>query len=95
MNVPVSAAYNQWTQFEDFPLFMEGVDHVQQKDDTRLHWVATVAGKTNEWDAKILEQHPDKLISWMRVIARRARDGIRFRTRLSSQEGVRPIVDEP
>ena len=58
--MPVSTAYNQWTQFEDFPLFMEGVEHVEQKDDTRLHWVAKVGGKTNEWDAKILEQHPDK-----------------------------------
>jgi len=58
--VPVSTTYNQWTQFEDFPLFMEGVEHVEQKDDTRLHWVAKVGGKTNEWDAKILEQHPDK-----------------------------------
>ena len=63
--MPVSTAYNQWTQFEDFPLFMEGVDHVQQLDDTRLHWAATVAGKTNEWDAKILEQHADKQISWI------------------------------
>ena len=45
VRVPVSVAYNQWTQFEDFPLFMEGVDHVQQLDDTRLHWVANVAGK--------------------------------------------------
>src|SRR3954463_8108471 len=58
VDVPVSTAYNQWTQFEDFPLFMEGVDHVQQLDDTRLHWAATVAGKKAEWDAKILEQHP-------------------------------------
>jgi hypothetical protein len=63
VNVPVSVAYNQWTQFEDFPLFMEGVDHVQQLDDTLLHWAATVAGKTNEWNAKILEQHPDQQIS--------------------------------
>jgi uncharacterized membrane protein len=65
VNVPVSLAYNQWTQFEDFPLFMEGVEHVQQLDDTRLHWVANVAGKKAEWDAKILEQHPDRQISWI------------------------------
>jgi uncharacterized membrane protein len=65
VDVPVSTAYNQWTQFEDFPLFMEGVDDVKQLDDTLLHWAATVAGKTNEWDAKILEQHPDKRISWV------------------------------
>jgi uncharacterized membrane protein len=78
VNVPVSAAYNQWTQFEDFPLFMEGVDHVQQKDDTRLHWVATVAGKTNEWDAKILEQHPDKQISWISEDGKKTRGTVSF-----------------
>jgi uncharacterized membrane protein len=78
VNVPVSAAYNQWTQFEDFPLFMEGVDHVQQKDDTRLHWVATVAGKTNEWDAKILEQHPDKQISWISEDGKKTRGTVTF-----------------
>ncbi len=78
VNVPVSAAYNQWTQFEDFPLFMEGVDHVQQKDDTRLHWVATVAGKTNEWDAKILEQHPDRQISWISEDGKKTRGTVSF-----------------
>jgi uncharacterized membrane protein len=65
VGVPVSTAYNQWTQFEDFPLFMEGVDHVQQLDDTRLHWAATIAGRKAEWKAKIVEQHPDRQISWM------------------------------
>jgi uncharacterized membrane protein len=78
VNVPVSLAYNQWTQFEDFPLFMEGVDHVQQIDDTRLHWVATVAGKKAEWDAKILEQHPDKQISWISVDGKKARGTVTF-----------------
>ncbi len=78
VNVPVSEAYNQWTQFEDFPLFMEGVDHVQQKDDTRLHWVATVAGKTNEWDAKILEQHPDRQISWISEDGKKTRGTVSF-----------------
>jgi uncharacterized membrane protein len=78
VNAPVSAAYNQWTQFEDFPLFMEGVDHVQQKDDKRLHWVATVAGKTNEWDAKILEQHPDKRISWISEEGKKTRGTVSF-----------------
>src|SRR5439155_16871917 len=78
VNVPVSAAYNQWTQFEDFPLFMEGVDYVQQKDDTRLHWVATVAGKTNEWEAKILEQHPDRQISWISEDGKKTRGTVTF-----------------
>jgi uncharacterized membrane protein len=78
VNVPVSTAYNQWTQFEDFPLFMEGVDHVQQLDDTRLHWVATIAGKKNEWDAKILEQHPDRQISWISEDGKKTRGTVTF-----------------
>jgi uncharacterized membrane protein len=78
VNVPVSVAYNQWTQFEDFPLFMEGVDHVQQLDDTRLHWVANVAGKKAEWDAKILEQHPDRQISWISDDGKKTRGTVSF-----------------
>ena len=78
VKVPLSTAYNQWTQFEDFPLFMEGVDHVQQLDDTRLHWAATVAGKTNEWDAKILEQHPDKQVSWISEDGKKTRGTVTF-----------------
>jgi uncharacterized membrane protein len=81
VGVPVSAAYNQWTQFEDFPLFMEGVDHVQQLDDTRLHWVATIAGKTHEWDAKILEQHPDRQISWISEDGKKTRGTVTFEPR--------------
>ena len=64
VEVPVRTAYNQWTQFEEFPKFMEGVEHVQQKDDTHLHWVASIGGKTEEWDAKITEQIPDQKIAW-------------------------------
>jgi uncharacterized membrane protein len=64
VNVPVSAAYNQWTQFEDFPKFMKGVLEVNQVDDTHLHWRAKIAGKEEEWDAEITEQVPDKRIAW-------------------------------
>lgn len=64
VSVPVSTAYNQWTQFEEFPRFMEGVERVQQLDDTRLHWVAEIGGQRREWEAKILEQQPDRVISW-------------------------------
>jgi uncharacterized membrane protein len=64
VDVPVSTAYNQWTQFEDFPRFMEGVQEVRQLDDTRLHWVADVGGKKQEWDARITEQQPDQRIAW-------------------------------
>jgi uncharacterized membrane protein len=78
VDVPVSTAYNQWTQFEDFPLFMEGVEHVEQLDDTRLHWIAKVGGKTNEWDAKILEQHPDRQVSWISEDGKKTRGTVTF-----------------
>ena len=64
VNVPVSVAYDQWTQFESFPQFMEGVESVHQVDDTHLHWVATIAGKRQEWDAEISQQVPDQRIAW-------------------------------
>jgi len=64
VQVPVRTAYNQWTQFEEFPRFMEGVKEVRQLDDTRLHWVAEVAGKTQEWEARITEQSPDQRVAW-------------------------------
>ncbi|HEX3177417.1 MAG TPA: SRPBCC family protein [Methylomirabilota bacterium] len=64
VDVPVRTAYNQWTQFEEFPRFMEGVEQVRQLDDKRLHWRAKVAGKVKEWDAEITEQTPDQRIAW-------------------------------
>jgi uncharacterized membrane protein len=64
VNVPVSAAYNQWTQFEYFPKFMDSVREVRQLDDTHLHWRANVAGKDEQWDAEITEQIPDERIAW-------------------------------
>ena len=64
VGAPLSSVYNQWTQFEDFPAFMEGVETVEQLDDTRLRWVAKVAGKRAEWEAKILHQDPDQRIGW-------------------------------
>lgn len=69
VNVPISTAYNQWTQFEEFPAFMEGVEEVTQLDERRLHWKADVGGKVKEWDAEIQEQVPDSRIVW------RATDG--------------------
>jgi uncharacterized membrane protein len=78
VGVPVSAAYNQWTQFEEFPLFMDGVEHVEQRDDTRLHWVASVGGRKAEWDAKILEQHPDRQISWISEDGKKTRGTVTF-----------------
>ena len=64
VNVPVHTAYNQWTQFEEFPRFMEGVEEVRQLDDRRLHWRANIGGRVEEWDAVITEQHPDERIAW-------------------------------
>jgi uncharacterized membrane protein len=81
VGVPVSTAYNQWTQFEDFPLFMEGIEHVKQLDDTRLHWVANVGGKRAEWDAKIVEQHPDRQISWISEDGKKTRGTVSFQER--------------
>ena len=62
--VPVRTAYNQWTQFEEFPQFMEGVEQVKQLTDTKVHWVAEIAGQRREWDAEITEQVPDERIAW-------------------------------
>ena len=64
VDVPVSVAYNQWTQFEDFPQFMGGVESVTQVTDRRLHWVAEIGGVKREWDADILEQVPDQKVAW-------------------------------
>jgi uncharacterized membrane protein len=64
VEVPVRTAYNQWTQFEEFPRFMEGVESVQQLDDTHLRWKAEIAGQTRAWNAEIDEQTPDQRIAW-------------------------------
>lgn len=64
VNVPVQTAYNQWTQFEEFPRFMEGVEEVKQLDDTHLAWRAKIGGKEKQWQAKITEQVPDQRIAW-------------------------------
>jgi len=65
--VPVRTAYNQWTQFEAFPKFMEGVKSVRQLDDTTLEWTAEIGGKPKTWEAKITEQRPDERIAWTAV----------------------------
>ncbi|MCB2411746.1 SRPBCC family protein [Demequina sp. TTPB684] len=67
VDVPLSTAYNQWTQFETFPSFMNGVDSVKQLSDTSLHWVASPGGVEREWDAEITAQEPDSHIAWQSV----------------------------
>ena len=64
VQVPVRTAYNQWTQFEEFPQFMEGVEEIKQVDDTHLHWVSEVGGRRKEFDAEVTEQTPDQRIAW-------------------------------
>jgi uncharacterized membrane protein len=64
VNVPVTTAYNQWTQFEEFPEFMDGVKSVTQIDDTHLRWIAEIGGKEERWEAEITEQQPDRKIAW-------------------------------
>jgi uncharacterized membrane protein len=96
VGVPVRVAYDQWTQFESFPKFMEGVDRVIQLDDKTLEWTATIAGKVKHWRAEIDEQKPDEVIAW-RSIEGAHNDGVvRFepltpdRTRIVLQLDVEP-----
>jgi uncharacterized membrane protein len=77
--VPVRTAYNQWTQFEEFPKFMHSVHEVRQLDDEHLHWRASVAGKEKEWDAEITEQVPDRRIAWRSITGPRNEGEVSFR----------------
>ena len=78
VDVPLSTAYNQWTQFEDFPHFMGGVKEVRQLDDRRLHWVAEIAGVRREWEASVLEQVPDQKIAWAATAGATNAGAVRF-----------------
>jgi uncharacterized membrane protein len=64
VEAPITAVYNQWTQFESFPEFMDGVDEIKQLDATHTHWVTSIAGVTREFDATITEQHPEERVAW-------------------------------
>ena len=76
VQVPVQQAYNQWTQFEDFPKFMEGIQSVQQLDDTHVHWVAEIRGETREWTTEITEQRPDEMVAWKTIDGDVKNDGV-------------------
>ena len=96
VDVPVRTAYNQWTQFEEFPRFMEGVERVEQRDDRTLHWVAKIAGVQKEWDAKIVRQEPDREIVWVGFGEPDNEGSVRFespgpdRTRVTVSMGYEP-----
>jgi uncharacterized membrane protein len=76
VQVPVQQAYNQWTQYEEFPKFMEGIQSVQQLDDTHVHWVAEIRGETREWTTEITEQQPDKKVAWKTIDGEVKNDGV-------------------
>jgi len=96
VDVPVRIAYNQWTQFEEFPQFMGGVKEVTQLDDTHLHWKADIAGVAKEWDAVITEQTPDQCIAWTNTTGARNAGVVTFhrladrKTRIMMQLGYEP-----
>jgi uncharacterized membrane protein len=77
VDAPAEVVYNQWTQFEEFPQFMEGIKEVHQLDDKRLHFVAEIGGKHEEWDAEILEQIPEQKVAW-KVISGKLHEGTVF-----------------
>jgi uncharacterized membrane protein len=96
VDVPVHVAYDQWTQFESFPRFMEGVDSVVQLGDTTLDWTATIAGRTKKWRAVIVEQRPDEVVAWRSTQGARNDGSVHFeplapnRTRIELSIDVEP-----
>jgi uncharacterized membrane protein len=93
VDVPVNTAYNQWTQFEEFPRFMEGVERVDQLDDTHLHWVAEIAGKHEEWDAEIVDQKPDQRVAWRNTTGTTNTGAVMFREVGPSQTEVMVTIE--
>ena len=76
VQVPVQQAYNQWTQFEDFPKFMNGIQSVQQLDDTHVQWVAEIRGESRQWTTEITEQRPDERVAWKTIEGEVKNDGV-------------------
>ena len=76
VRVPVEQVYNQWTQFEEFPRFMDGIQSVQQLDDTHVRWVAEVSGQRRQWTTEITEQQPDTRIAWKTIEGEVKNDGV-------------------
>jgi uncharacterized membrane protein len=76
VQVPVREAYNQWTQFEEFPAFMEGIQSVQQLDETHVQWVAEIRGESRRWTTEITEQKPDERIAWKTIEGEVKNDGV-------------------
>ena len=96
VDVPVRTAYDQWTQFEQFPRFMDGVEKVQQLTDTTLEWTAKIAGVERSWRAEITEQEPDQRVAWQSTSGARNAGVVTFhriadrRSRVTLQLDVEP-----
>ena len=93
VNVPVTTAYNQWTQFEEFPSFMDGVESVKQIDDTHLHWVAEIGGKREEWDAEITNQEPDRKVAWRALDGRYNSGTVTFESLGDNQARINVVIE--
>jgi ribosome-associated toxin RatA of RatAB toxin-antitoxin module len=93
VNVPVSTAYNQWTQFEDFPHFMGGVKKVTQLSDDRLEWVAEIAGVKRKWEARILEQKPDQKVAWAAIEGATNAGSVEFEDVGGGQTSIKLFID--
>ncbi|MDM7854814.1 SRPBCC family protein [Cellulomonas alba] len=89
IDVPISTAYDQWTQFEEFPQFMGGVDEVRQVSDTMTHWRTSIAGVDREFDAQITAQEPDRQISWRSVDGKTHEGNVTFEPLGATQTRVR------
>jgi uncharacterized membrane protein len=76
VQVPVQQAYNQWTQFEEFPKFMDGIQSVQQLDETHVQWVAEIRGESREWTTEITDQQPDEKVAWKTIDGEVRNDGV-------------------
>jgi uncharacterized membrane protein len=76
VQVPVQQAYNQWTQFEEFPKFMDGIQSVQQLDETHVQWVAEIGGASRQWTTEVIEQQPDEKIAWKTIDGEVKNDGV-------------------
>jgi uncharacterized membrane protein len=76
VQVPVQQAYNQWTQFEEFPKFMDGIQSVHQLDDTHVQWVAEIRGESRQWTTEITDQQPDEKVAWKTIDGKLKNDGV-------------------
>jgi uncharacterized membrane protein len=93
VNAPLRTVYNQWTQFEEFPLFMQGVEEVRQEGDKGLFWRANVGGKIKEWQAAITRQVPDERIAWKSIDGSANSGTVVFRALDSSRTKVTATIE--